>query len=333
MAMDVIDYRIEGHDMQYVEVDLDPGEAMVGEAGSLMFMEDGVSLETIFGDGSSSSGRTSGLFGKLVGAGKRLLTGESLFTTVYQNQSNQIRKLGFAAPYPGKILAMDLSKLGGQLICQKDAFLVAAKGTKVDIAFQKKVLAGLFGGEASDVDLRAIKNPGIEIGRSFALFDVLDEVGERHVVGFIAVFPLAADLEEVGSSGGGRGLVFVSVGALDLGIDFAEDALGGGLVVGQQEGKLNLNGLHRGLEDGFVYFISGLMAEGVLDGELLVEDAARDAQLTRGGGDLDAVEVENAWRCFLEQLFSLFELGFRVHFGRGGFLSKQTREEGEEGEG
>lgn len=193
--------------------------------------------------------------------------------------------------------------------------------------------AGLLGGEASDVDLRAIKNPGIEIGRSFALFDVLDEVGERHVVGFIAVFPLAADLEEVGSSGGGRGLVFVSVGALDLGIDFAEDALGGGLVVGQQEGKLNLNGLHRGLEDGFVDFISGLMAEGVLDGKLLVEDAARDAQLTRGGGDLDAVEVENAWRCFLEQLFSLFELSFRVHLGRGGFLSKQTREEGEEGEG
>ena len=147
MAMDVIDYRIEGHDMQYVEVDLDPGEAMVGEAGSLMFMEDGVSLETIFGDGSSSSGRTSGLFGKLVGAGKRLLTGESLFTTVYQNQSNQIRKLGFAAPYPGKILAMDLSKLGGQLICQRDGFLCAARGVSLGIAFQQKLGVGFFGGE------------------------------------------------------------------------------------------------------------------------------------------------------------------------------------------
>jgi uncharacterized protein (AIM24 family) len=148
MAMDVIDYRIEGHDMQYVEVDLDPGEAMVGEAGSLMFMEDGVSLETIFGDGSSSSGgRTGGLFGKLVGAGKRLLTGESLFTTVYQNQSSQIRKLGFAAPYPGKILAMDLSKLGGQLICQRDGFLCAARGVSLGIAFQQKLGVGFFGGE------------------------------------------------------------------------------------------------------------------------------------------------------------------------------------------
>jgi len=147
MAMDVIDYRIEGHEMQYVEVDLDPGEAMVGEAGSLMYMEDGVSLETIFGDGSSSGGRSGGLFGKLVGAGKRLLTGESLFTTVYQNQSSQIRKLGFAAPYPGKILAMDLSKLGGQLICQRDGFLCAARGVSLGIAFQQKLGVGFFGGE------------------------------------------------------------------------------------------------------------------------------------------------------------------------------------------
>ncbi len=149
MAMDVIDYRIEGHEMQFVEVDLDPGEAMVGEAGSLMYMEDGVSLETIFGDGSSSGGggRAGGLFGKLVGAGKRLLTGESLFTTVYTNQSRQIRTLAFAAPYPGKILAMDLGKLGGQLICQRDGFLCAARGVSLGIAFQQKLGVGFFGGE------------------------------------------------------------------------------------------------------------------------------------------------------------------------------------------
>jgi uncharacterized protein (TIGR00266 family) len=148
MAMDVIDYRIEGHEMQFVEVDLDPGEAMVGEAGSLMYMEDGISLETVFGDGSSGGGgRSGGLFGKLVGAGKRLLTGESLFTTVYQNHSQQIRKVAFAAPYPGKILAMDLGKLGGHLICQRDGFLCAARGVSLGIAFQQKLGVGFFGGE------------------------------------------------------------------------------------------------------------------------------------------------------------------------------------------
>jgi len=145
MAMDVIDYRIEGGEMQYVEVDLDPGEAMVGEAGSLMYMEDGISLDTVFGDGSGGGG--SGLFGKLLGAGKRLLTGESLFTSVYQNQAPVRRKLGFAAPYPGRILPMDLSQMGGRVMCQRDAFLCAARGVSLGIAFQRKLGAGFFGGE------------------------------------------------------------------------------------------------------------------------------------------------------------------------------------------
>lgn len=144
MAMDVIDYRIEGGEMQYVEVELDPGEAMVGEAGSLMYMEDGVTIDTVFGDGSGGGG---GLFGKLVGAGKRLLTGESLFTSVYQNQARERRKLGFAAPYPGRILPMDLSTLGGRMVCQRDAFLCAARGVSLGIAFQRKLGAGFFGGE------------------------------------------------------------------------------------------------------------------------------------------------------------------------------------------
>ena len=143
-SMDVIDYRIEGHEMQYVEVELDPAEAMVGEAGALMYMEDGVSLDTVFGDGRTSG--TGGLFGKLVGAGKRLLTGESLFTTVYTNQSTLRRRLAFAAPYPGRILPVDLRSTGGQLICQRDGFLCAARGVSLGIAFQQKLGVGFFGG-------------------------------------------------------------------------------------------------------------------------------------------------------------------------------------------
>ena len=145
MAMDVIDYRIIGAEMQFVEVELDPGEAMVGEAGSLMYMEDGIALDTVFGDGSGGGG--GGLLGKLVGAGKRLLTGESLFTSVYANQATVRRKLGFAAPYPGRILPMDLAALGGRVMCQRDAFLCAARGVSLGIAFQRKLGAGFFGGE------------------------------------------------------------------------------------------------------------------------------------------------------------------------------------------
>jgi len=144
MAMDVIDYDIFGDDMQYVEVELDPGEAAVGEAGMMMFMQDGVEMETIFGDGSAS---TSGFMGKLMGAGKRLLTGESLFTTIYANQSGVKRRVAFAAPYPGKIVPIDLSQIGGTLICQKDSFLCAAKGVSLGIALQQKLGAGFFGGE------------------------------------------------------------------------------------------------------------------------------------------------------------------------------------------
>ncbi|TCJ13436.1 TIGR00266 family protein [Parasulfuritortus cantonensis] len=144
MAMDVIDYDIFGDDMQYVEIELDPGEAAVGEAGMMMFMQDGVEMETVFGDGSASQ---SGLLGKLMGAGKRLLTGESLFTTVYENQAQGKKRVAFAAPYPGKIVPIDLGQIGGTLICQKDAFLCAAKGVSLGIAFQQRLGAGFFGGE------------------------------------------------------------------------------------------------------------------------------------------------------------------------------------------
>jgi uncharacterized protein (TIGR00266 family) len=144
MAMDVVDYEIKGAEMQFVEVELDPGEAAIGEAGSMMFMESGIEMDTVFGDGSQQQG---GIFGKLLGAGKRLITGESLFTTVYHNQGSAKKRVAFAAPYPGKILPMDLKQLGGALICQKDAFLCAARGVSLGIAFQRKLGAGFFGGE------------------------------------------------------------------------------------------------------------------------------------------------------------------------------------------
>jgi uncharacterized protein (TIGR00266 family) len=143
-AMHVIDYKIHGDDMQFVEVELDPQEAMVAESGAMMFMEDGIAMEAIFGDGSKQS---SGFMGALMGVGKRLLTGESLFMTAYQNQAGVKRRMAFAAPIPGKILAVPLPEIGGELIAQKDAFLCAAKGVSIGIAFQKRLGVGLFGGE------------------------------------------------------------------------------------------------------------------------------------------------------------------------------------------
>jgi uncharacterized protein (TIGR00266 family) len=141
-----IDYKITGEDLQFVEVELDPGESVVAEAGALMYMTAGIQMETIFGDGSGQ-GQAKGLMGALLGAGKRLLTGESLFMTVFTAQGGRKDRVAFAAPYPGRILAMDLKKLGGELICQKDSFLCAAKGISIGIAFQKKIGVGLFGGE------------------------------------------------------------------------------------------------------------------------------------------------------------------------------------------
>lgn len=142
--MDEIDYKIFGDDMQYVEIELDPNEATVAEAGGMMYMDDGVEMETIFGDGSAQQ---SGLLGALVGAGKRLLTGESLFMTVFLNKSSRKKKVAFGAPYPGKIVAVHLAEIGGELVTQKDSFLAAAKGVSIGIAFQRRLGVGLFGGE------------------------------------------------------------------------------------------------------------------------------------------------------------------------------------------
>jgi uncharacterized protein (TIGR00266 family) len=141
-----IDYRIYGEELQFVEVELDPQETVIGEPGGFMMMEDGIEMQTIFGDGSQRQ-QNSGLLGKLMSAGKRVLVGENLFMTAFTNIGQGKKKVSFAAPYTGKIIAMDLQQLGGTLIAQKDAFLCAAKGVSVGIAFQRRLGTGIFGGE------------------------------------------------------------------------------------------------------------------------------------------------------------------------------------------
>lgn len=141
---DEIDYQITGDDMQFVEVELDPGEMVVAEAGAMMFMTPGVDMQTQFGDPSAAQ---TGFFGKLMSAGKRVLTGESLFMTTFTSRGPGKQQVAFAAPYPGKIIPMDLTQLGGELLCQKDSFLCAARGVQIGIAFTKRFGAGLFGGE------------------------------------------------------------------------------------------------------------------------------------------------------------------------------------------
>ena len=139
-----IDYEIYGEEMQYVEIELDPQEAVIAEAGGFMMMDEGIEMNTIFGDGSQQD---SGVLGKLFSAGKRLITGESLFMTVFLNNLTGKRKVSFASPYPGKIIPIDLSEHGNRFICQKDAFLCAAKGVSVGIEFSRKLGRGFFGGE------------------------------------------------------------------------------------------------------------------------------------------------------------------------------------------
>ena len=141
---DVIDYKVFGEEMQYVEITLDPGETVIAEAGGMMYMTQGIQMQTVFGDPNQQQ---QGFMGKLMTAGKRVLTGESLFMTTFTASSSGREVVSFAAPYPGKIIPMHLDQLGGELICQKDSFLCAAKGVQVGIAFQKKIGAALFGGE------------------------------------------------------------------------------------------------------------------------------------------------------------------------------------------
>ena len=139
-----IDYQIYGDDMQIVEIELDPGETVIAEAGAMNYMEEGINFEAHMGDGSVAN---QGMLDKLLGVGKRALTGESLFMTHFTNGSKGKKHVAFAAPYPGKIIPVDLAENGGELLCQKDAFLCAALGTNIGIAFQRRLGAGFFGGE------------------------------------------------------------------------------------------------------------------------------------------------------------------------------------------
>lgn len=139
-----IDFEIFGDDIQYVDVELDPGETAIAEAGAMMYMGSGIEMDTIFGDGSKEH---DGVMSKIFGAGKRVLTGESLFMTAFTNRGSRKERVAFSAPYPGRIIPMDLGEMGGELLCQKDAFLCAAKGVSVGIAFQRRLGAGFFGGE------------------------------------------------------------------------------------------------------------------------------------------------------------------------------------------
>lgn len=215
MAMDVIDYEIFGNEMQYVEVELDPGEAAIGEAGAMMMMQDGIQMDTVFGDGSAQQG---GLFGKLMGAGKRLLTGESLFTTIYHNESGAKRRVAFAAPYPGKIVPIDLTQLGGTLICQKDSFLCAARGVSLGIAFNRKIGTGLFGGEG--FIMQKLDGDGmafVHAGGTLAVKDLAPGEVLRVDTGCVVAFQPSVDfdIQYVGKIKsaifGGEGLFFATL--------------------------------------------------------------------------------------------------------------------------
>lgn len=210
-----IDYHIYGEEMQYVEIELDPQEVVVAEAGSFMMMENGIKMETIFGDGSQQEG---GIFGKLLSAGKRVLTGESLFMTAYQNIDYAKRKVSFASPYPGKIVPIDLNQYGGKFVCQKDAFLCAAKGVAVGIDFSRKLGRGLFGGEGFimqklEGDGMAFVHAGGTLARrELAVGEVL-KVDTGCIVGFTK--DIDYDIEFVGGIKntifGGEGVFFATL--------------------------------------------------------------------------------------------------------------------------
>src|ERR1043166_1948451 len=214
-TMDVVDYKIYGDDMQFVEIELDPMESAVAEAGGMMYMDDGIQMETIFGDGSQQS---SGFMGALLGAGKRLLTGESLFMTVFQNQGQGKKCVAFGAPYPGKIIPIHLAEVGGELLAQKDAFLCAAKGVSLGIAFTKRFGTGLFGGEG--FILERLQGDGLAfIHAGGAIYQRDLEPGEtlRVDTGFLVAFQPSVDydIQFVGKIKtaiyGGEGLFFATL--------------------------------------------------------------------------------------------------------------------------
>lgn len=210
-----IDYQIFGEEMQYVEIELDPNEAVVAEAGSFMMMDSGIEMDTIFGDGSNQE---KGILGKIFSAGKRVLTGESLFMTAFLNAGQGKKQISFASPYPGKILTIDLSEVQGKFICQKDAFLCAAKGVSIGIEFSKKLGRGLFGGEGFIMQklegdgLAFVHAGGTLAKKKLAAGEVL-KVDTGCIVGFTQTVDY--DIEFVGGIKntvfGGEGLFFATL--------------------------------------------------------------------------------------------------------------------------
>ncbi|MEL4308735.1 TIGR00266 family protein [Joostella sp. CR20] len=215
MTAHEIDYKIYGEEMQYVEIELDPQEAVVAEAGSFMMMDRGLQMDTIFGDGSNQD---RGVLGKLFSAGKRLLTGESLFMTAFLNSDSSKRKVSFASPYPGKIIPIDLTKYQGKFICQKDAFLCAAKGVAVGIEFSRKLGRGFFGGEGFimqklEGDGMAFVHAGGTLARKELAPGEVLKVDTGCIVGFTK--DIDYDIEFIGGIKntvfGGEGLFFASL--------------------------------------------------------------------------------------------------------------------------
>ncbi|MFM7196359.1 MAG: TIGR00266 family protein [Chloroflexota bacterium] len=201
---DVIDFRLIGDDMQLVEVTLDPGETVIAEAGSMTYMDSDIEFEAKLGDGSSGD---TGLMGKLFSAGKRVLTGESLFMTHFTNRGRSRQRVAFGAPYPGKIIPVDLRVNGGELICQKDAFLCAAFGTKVDIAFQRRFGAGLFGGEG--FILERLSGDGLAFVHAGGTIVKHDLQGETLRLDTGCLVAMTADIDyDIQSAGNLKSMVF-----------------------------------------------------------------------------------------------------------------------------
>ncbi|HVQ07151.1 MAG TPA: TIGR00266 family protein [Allosphingosinicella sp.] len=209
---DDIDYEIKGQELQFVEVELDPGESAVAEAGAMVWKDASIEMTTVFGNGAGQEG---GFMGKLLSAGKRLVTGESLFTTVFTHNGSGKARVAFGAPVPGTILPLRLADLGGTLICQKDSFLAAAKGVEIGIHFQKRILTGLFGGEG--FIMQKLEGDGwvfVQMGGTLIERD-LRPGEELHVdTGCIAAFTPSVDFDVIGAGGiksalfGGEGLFF-----------------------------------------------------------------------------------------------------------------------------
>jgi uncharacterized protein (TIGR00266 family) len=212
-SADDIDFEIKGQELQFVEIELDPGESAVAEAGALVWKDAAITMTTIFGDGSG--GADGGFMGKLLGAGKRLITGESLFTTVFTHEGRGKARVAFASPTPGAILPLKLSDLGGQLICQKDSFLAAAKGVAIGVHFQRKIMTGLFGGEG--FIMQKLDGDGwvfVQMGGTVVERELAPDE-EIHVdTGCIAAFTPSVDFDLIAAGGvrsvlfGGEGLFF-----------------------------------------------------------------------------------------------------------------------------